>query len=125
MKNRVRERPDFDPPKKSGMSFREIFAIMLVLPLFGFIGWQMFEQNREAEEERAAAAAASRPIQDLPRPAAPTAAAPAPVPTEPNTIVAAGGNAVVTPAEGIDQLRRTAPPRRARRRAARTSTRSC
>ena len=106
-KKRVRERPDFDPPKKARVSFREIFAVMLVLPLFGFIGWQMLEQRRESEEERAAAAAASRPIEDTPRPA-PTVAVATP-PTDPRTVVAAGANAVVTPAEGLvnaDELRR-------------------
>jgi len=109
MKNRVRERPDFDAPKKSGLSFREIFAIVLVLPLFGFIGWQFYEQNRESQEERAAAAAASRPIQDLPRPAPAPTTAPAPLPNEANTIATAGGNAVATTAEGSvgsNELRR-------------------
>ena len=97
MNRQVRERPDFEE-RKSRLSFREIFVIVLVLPLFGFIGWQMLDQYREAELERAAAAAASRPIQDIAPPPPKTTFTPPP--TEPNTIVAAGGNAVASRPEG-------------------------
>ncbi len=76
------------------MRAREIFAILLLLPVFGFVAWQVVDQKLDADQERAAAVMAAAPIEDLP-PAEPAArgtvaAAPDAAPAPPPPVFSAG-----------------------------------
>jgi hypothetical protein len=67
------------------MRIREAIPLVLLLPVFGFIGWQVLDQTRDAETERAATVVSTAPLDDSAQaapPAAPPAAAPEPSPAE-------------------------------------------
>jgi len=74
------------------MKVRHALPFLLLLPIFGFIAWQVANDRLERERERLAEAAARAPLADdtAPAPAAPAPmvdAAPAPV----DTVVSNGG----------------------------------
>lgn len=75
------------------MRIREAIPLVLLLPIFGFVAWQVLDQMREAETERANAAMANAPIED----SVPAALAPAPIQApQPDSAYASTGTAAPT-----------------------------
>jgi Matrixin len=76
---RKKQRPPVLIPEPPKVRKREKFVLILLLPVIGFIGWQVWQQRMEDEQQRTAEALASAPIEDAPLPThtrAPAAASP-------------------------------------------------
>jgi hypothetical protein len=71
------------------MRIREAIPLVLLLPIFGFVGWQVLDQMRASEQERANAAMANAPIED----SVPAAIAPASAQAPPDSAYASSGTA--------------------------------